>query len=123
MIMPCMNSTSACDRAGKTPLVDGGSVLLGFPGAPGCTTTGPAAGFDCCPRTAKESKPAAALDASSTAHTSAETLAVRSSGLHAPRKRSSLDFSSSLNIFHTLIPSGRDHPSGRTIIIQLGKFQ
>src|SRR5271154_6732586 len=123
MIIPCMNSTSACDRAGKTPLVDGGRVLLGFPGAPGCTTTGPVAGFDCCPRTGNESKPAAALDASNTAHTSAEPLAERSWGWHAPRKRSSLDFSSLPNIFRTLVPSGRDHPSGRTIIIQLGKFQ
>src|SRR5271170_3856025 len=123
MIIPCMNSTSACVRAGKTPLVDGGRVLLGCPGAPGCTTTGPVAGFDCCPRTGNESKAAAALDASSTAHTSAETLAERGSGWHAPRKRPSLDFSSSLDIFRTLVPSSRNYPSGRTIIIQLGKFQ
>src|SRR5690349_7513084 len=40
MIMPCMNSTSAGDRGGRVPFVDGGSVLLGFPGAPVCTTTG-----------------------------------------------------------------------------------
>src|SRR5579864_7606266 len=40
MIMPCMNSTSAGDRGGSVPLVDAGSVLLGSPGAPGCTTTG-----------------------------------------------------------------------------------
>src|SRR6266581_9748339 len=40
MIMPCMNSTSACDRGGSLALVEGGSVLLGLPGAPGCTTTG-----------------------------------------------------------------------------------
>jgi hypothetical protein len=38
--MPCMNSTSACDRGGSVALVDGGSVRLGLPGAPGCTTTG-----------------------------------------------------------------------------------
>jgi hypothetical protein len=37
-----MNSTSACDRGGSFPVVDGGSLLLGFPGAPGWTTTGPA---------------------------------------------------------------------------------
>lgn len=40
MIMPCMNATSAAERCGKVGLVDAGSVLLGWPGAPGCTTTG-----------------------------------------------------------------------------------
>jgi hypothetical protein len=35
MIMPCMNSTSACERGGSVALVEGGNVLLGFPGAPG----------------------------------------------------------------------------------------
>src|SRR6202035_1702276 len=47
MIMPCMNSTSACERGGRVALVDGGSVLLGWPGAPGCTTTG-LGGSVCC---------------------------------------------------------------------------
>src|SRR5260370_1627564 len=37
-IMPCMKSTFAGDRGGSVALVDGGSVLLGLPGAPGCTT-------------------------------------------------------------------------------------
>ncbi len=46
--MPCMNSTSAGDRCGATPVVESGSLLLGFPGAPGCTTTGPES--DCCGR-------------------------------------------------------------------------
>src|SRR5215831_2449478 len=40
MIIPCMNSTSACDRGGSVALVEGGSVFVGLPGAPGCTTTG-----------------------------------------------------------------------------------
>ena len=39
-IMACMNSTSAADRGGRLALVEGGSVLVGIPGAPGCTTTG-----------------------------------------------------------------------------------
>ena len=39
MIMPCMNSTSACDRGGRVALVEGGRVLVGVPGAPGCTIT------------------------------------------------------------------------------------
>ena len=29
-------------------LVDGGSVRVGWPGAPGCTTIGCAFGSDCC---------------------------------------------------------------------------
>ena len=33
--MPCMNSTSAGDGCSNVALVEGGSVLLGFPGAPG----------------------------------------------------------------------------------------
>src|SRR5437867_3495485 len=40
MIMPCINSTSACESGGSVAFVEGGSVLLGLPGAPGCTTTG-----------------------------------------------------------------------------------
>jgi hypothetical protein len=40
MIIPCMKLTSASERGGSVARVDGGSVLLGFPGAPGCTTTG-----------------------------------------------------------------------------------
>ena len=42
-----MNSTSAADRGGSVAWVDGGSVLVGAPGAPGCTTTG-FAGSACC---------------------------------------------------------------------------
>src|SRR5271165_782958 len=38
--MPCMNSTSAGDRGGRVGRVDEGRVLVGVPGAPGCTTTG-----------------------------------------------------------------------------------
>src|SRR5258705_9812219 len=56
MIMPCMNSTSACDRGGSVALVDGGSVLLGLPGAPGCTTTGVARSV-CCAHIAKQKNP------------------------------------------------------------------
>src|SRR5579862_1239839 len=51
--MPCMNSTSADDRGGKRAFVDEGNVLLGMPGAPGCTTTGFSGGV-CCERANKE---------------------------------------------------------------------
>src|ERR1700692_607703 len=51
--MPCMNSTSASERGGRVALVDDGSVLLGAPGAPGCTTTG-FAGSLCRARAAGE---------------------------------------------------------------------
>lgn len=54
--MPCMNSTSACERGGSVAFVDGGSVLLGLPGAPGCTTTGLAESF-CCAATAADKTP------------------------------------------------------------------
>src|ERR1700722_2770057 len=43
MIMPCMNSTSAGASGGNEAWVEGGKVLVGCPGAPGCTTTGAAA--------------------------------------------------------------------------------
>src|SRR5258708_2642796 len=56
MIMPCMNSTSACDRGGSLARVDGGSVLLGLPGAPGCTTTGVAPAV-CRARIAEQKNP------------------------------------------------------------------
>src|SRR5216110_696888 len=60
MIMPCMNSTSACDSGGRVALVEDGSVLLGWPGVPGCTTTGLTESF-CCARAGKEKRPVEAL--------------------------------------------------------------
>src|SRR6266852_6440603 len=89
MIMPCMNSTSACDRGGSVPFVDGGSVLLGLPGAPGCTTTG-VAGLACCASAGTEKRPAGALTASSVPHSTADPLAECSSRLR--RKRQSFHF-------------------------------
>src|SRR5580704_5942567 len=62
MIIPCMNSTSACERLGSVPLVDGGNVLLGLPGAPGCTTTGGAESV-CCAQTLKQNNSAETLAA------------------------------------------------------------
>jgi hypothetical protein len=61
--MPCMNSTSACDGCSNVALVEDGSVLLGFPGAPGCTTTGVPAEGACCPRAGIESELAKMLAA------------------------------------------------------------
>jgi len=40
MIMPCMNCTSAAELGGSVALVEGGNVLVGWPGAPGWTTIG-----------------------------------------------------------------------------------
>jgi hypothetical protein len=34
-----MNSTSAGDSGGNFALLEGGRILVGWPGAPGCTTT------------------------------------------------------------------------------------
>src|SRR5260370_36195156 len=56
MIMPCMNSTSACERGGSLALVDAGRVLLGLPGAPGCTTTR-VAGSVYCDHIAEQKNP------------------------------------------------------------------
>ena len=52
-----MNRTSAGERGGSVALVDSGSVRVGWPGAPGCTTTG-VAGSACCAQTGSENKPA-----------------------------------------------------------------
>jgi hypothetical protein len=39
--MPCINSTSFWESGGREALVDDGNDLVGWPGAPGCTTTCP----------------------------------------------------------------------------------
>jgi len=85
-----MNSTSACDRGGSVALVDGGSVLLGLPGAPGCTTTG-LPGSACGAHIAEEKRPveqkklAGTLAVSNMPHSSADPLAER--GFRLQRKR------------------------------------
>jgi len=40
MIIPCMNCTSAGEAGGNVARVVDGRVRVGFPGAPGWTTTG-----------------------------------------------------------------------------------
>jgi hypothetical protein len=60
--MPCMKRTSAGERGGTLALVEGGSVRVGWPGAPGCTTTG-VIGPACCAQTGSENKPARVLPA------------------------------------------------------------
>src|SRR6476646_2728272 len=55
MIMPCMNSTSFSDSGGSFAVVEGGSFLLGWPGAPGWTTTG---GAGCCASAIEQKKAA-----------------------------------------------------------------
>ena len=42
-----MNSTSFGELGGKLARVEGGKTFVGWPGAPGWTTTGPDDG-DCC---------------------------------------------------------------------------
>jgi hypothetical protein len=56
MIIPCMNSTSFGERGGSRALVDGGRVRVGWPGAPGCTTTGGAGESACCAQTGSDNK-------------------------------------------------------------------
>src|ERR1700722_594985 len=98
MIMPCMNSTSACDSGGSVALVEGGSVLLGFPGAPGCTTTGGVAESPCCARPEAQRKAVAALATSSMPHTTPAPVAALN--FFSPRKLCTSPFASHLNIFN-----------------------
>jgi hypothetical protein len=56
MIIPCMNSTSFGERGGSVALVSGGSVRVGWPGAPGCTTTGGLGDSACCAQTGSDKK-------------------------------------------------------------------
>src|SRR5437899_6214551 len=69
MIIPCINSTSFGERGGSVALVNGGNVRVGWPGAPGCTTTGVPRSARCwsacCAQTVSENKPARVLAASS----------------------------------------------------------
>jgi len=52
-----MKRTSASERGGRVALVEEGSVRVGWPGAPGWTTTG-IAGAACFAHTGSENKPA-----------------------------------------------------------------
>jgi len=56
MIIPRMNSTSFGERGGSVAFVDGGSVRVGWPGAPGCTTTGGDLESACCAQTGSDKK-------------------------------------------------------------------
>jgi len=67
-----MNCASDGEAGGSAALVVGGRVRVGFPGAPGWTTTG-VDGEVCCAETRKENKLARALAAAS-AHKHAATL-------------------------------------------------
>jgi len=51
-----MNSTSFGERGGSVARVDGGSARVGWPGAPGCTTTGGALESACCAQTGSDKK-------------------------------------------------------------------
>jgi len=51
-----MNSTSFVERGGSAALVDGGSVRVGCPGAPGCTTTGGGLESVCCAQIGSDKK-------------------------------------------------------------------
>jgi len=62
--MCCMNCTSAGEYGGNVARVEGGSVRVGWPGAPGWTTTG-VAGSACCAETDSDNKHARAPVANS----------------------------------------------------------
>ena len=71
--MPCMKSTSACANGGKLGLVPAGNVVLGWPGAPGCTTTG--CDVPAWPHAGATNNPAEPLKAASKPNTDATTVA------------------------------------------------
>src|SRR5258707_589425 len=92
--MSPINPPAACDRGGSFALVDGGSVLLGFPGAPGCTITGLAGSLSCA-RAVEQKEAAGVPAASSMPYSTADLLAEWRPRLS--RKR--LHFAVQLNIF------------------------
>src|SRR5271155_3331044 len=101
MIMPCMNSMSACERCGVTADVLGGSFLLGFPGAPGCTTeTEPDAACWAWPAVAGQLQSTAAIVQLKNASANLPRLC----GLRQRSARSGLNFRIRSGIFaaHTL---------------------
>jgi hypothetical protein len=53
-----MNSASFGERGGNFALVVDGSIRVGCPGAPGCTTTGDSFGSVCCAQTGSDKKQA-----------------------------------------------------------------
>ena len=81
MIIPCMNSTSLGELGGSVALVEDGSVRVGWPGAPGCTTTG-VAGSACCAKTGSENKPARVLAVINPPRNAAIPISDRSLCLH-----------------------------------------
>src|ERR1700719_993216 len=99
MIIPCMKSTSACDRGGSVAFVDAGSLLLGLPGAPGCTTTG-AAESVLCAWAGERERLVAALAASSVLHSTAVPLVELT--LHLHQGPQTFGFGAKLNIFNSV---------------------
>jgi len=79
--MPCMNCTSAGEAGGSVALVVGGRVRVGFPGAPGWTTTG-VAGSACCAQRPEEKALASLLADTSTAEHAATLSTTRISQVH-----------------------------------------
>ena len=92
--MPCMNSTSISASCGRLGLVDNGRVLLGSPGAPGCTRTGARTGVGaesgCWPSAGTGNRPGDAVPARSTP--SSATTPVADSGLSLRGRRHNFNF-------------------------------
>src|SRR5580704_16305260 len=96
MIIPCMNSISACDGRGSVALVEAGSFLLGCPGAPGCTTTGGEA-FACCARADADKNPEQVIVVASNPETNAHLFPTRGPRLRQMPQH--FHFAEYLNIF------------------------
>jgi hypothetical protein len=63
-----MNSISAGEAVGSVPFVAGGRVRVGFPGAPGWTTTGGPASVCCVPRVEEKALARVLADTSAPEH-------------------------------------------------------
>jgi hypothetical protein len=56
VIMCCINCTSAGEYGGNVARVEGGRVRVGWPGAPGWTTTGVAGSLCCAEKTTRQTQ-------------------------------------------------------------------
>src|SRR6476646_12082548 len=96
MIMPCLNSASACDHGGSFAVVDAGSLFVGLPGAPGRTTTA-APGPVCCACAIGQKESVRALTPKNRPHNKANARADRDLPLRGQQHRH--QFRTLLSIF------------------------
>jgi hypothetical protein len=120
MIIPCMNFTSNGEAGGNVALVEDGSVRVGWPGAPGWTTTG-VGGSACCAETGSDNKHARAPAARSPLCHTASLTTDRSLSLALKRKDFISVESSSLEDFN--LPQNAPKDRQKPILPQRNQTQ